>query len=69
LKQNIKNIERLSKPLNSDVDHLEILSSIYNKHMDSGRPHSDLIKYYLNGLDEIPTQKQKQLWNEKAIME
>ncbi len=62
-------IELLSKSLNSDVDHLEVLARMYDKYMETGNELSNLMRYYLNGLDEIPIQKVKSVWNEEAFNE
>jgi hypothetical protein len=66
LKERAKDIELLSKPLNSEVDHLEILFNMYDKYMESRNELSNLMRYYLNGLDEIPTLKVKEVWNKDA---
>lgn len=66
MKEETKDIEALSKPLESDIDHLSILHSMYFKYSDRGFPISNLMRYFLNGLDDIPTQKVKHLWNKKA---
>ena len=68
MKESSKDIELLSKPLNSDVDHLELLSVMYDKHMEVGNKLSNLMKYFLNGLDEIPTMRVKDLWNKDSFI-
>ena len=37
--------------------------------METGNELSNLMRYYLNGLDEIPTQKVRSVWNEEAFNE
>ena len=68
LNKNINDIKLLSQPLSSDIDHLSILQKIYNNHRETRNPFSNLMKYYLDGLDELPTKKQKSLWNEQEYL-
>ena len=67
MKENAKDIKLLSKSVNSGVDHLEILDQIYYRYMETGNELSNLMKFYLNGLDEIPTIKVKEVWNLDAF--
>ena len=67
MKENAKDIKLLSKSVNSGVDHLEILAQIYYRYMETGNELSNLMKFYLNGLDEIPTIKVKEVWNLDAF--
>lgn len=57
MKLNTKDLERLSLPLNLDVDDLMILAS----RRDDAQPGdylSGLMKYYLYGLDDVPIKQQ-----------
>lgn len=67
MKASLEHIKLLSKPIHAEVDHLAILHEMYEEYQGTAMPLSNLMKYYLDGLDDIPTKQEASLWNPKAF--
>ena len=62
----------LQAPLESDVDHLLLLHQLYNIYSESGDLRESLqpmMNYFLDGLDDLPTLKDREHWNEERFQE
>lgn len=51
----------------SEIDHLSILQEIYDEYNGGKQEYYLIARYFINGLDDVPSLKQKELWNEKAF--
>jgi len=60
-------ISKLKSRSFSEIDHIEILQDIYDDYKD-GKLHYYLIaRYFISGLDEVPSLTQKENWNDAAF--
>jgi antitoxin component YwqK of YwqJK toxin-antitoxin module len=50
-----------------EIDHLSILQEIYDEFNKGEQEYYLLARFFINGLDDIPNLKQRQLWNEAAF--
>ena len=50
-----------------DVDHLTILHMLYDEFKNGNKQLYQLSKYFINGMDDIPTLQQKELWNSDSF--
>ena len=60
-------IQKLKSKSFDEIDHLSILQNIYDQFNDGHKQYYLLARYFINGLDDIPTLKQKSLWEPKAF--
>ena len=60
-------LNELLKPINnSEVDHIALLQEVYYLYTEGAKELEPLMSYYLNGLDDVPNLKEKELWNKES---
>lgn len=50
-----------------EVDHLSILQDLYDEYQDGNKDLFLLARYFINGMDDLPTLKQKPYWDQNAF--
>ena len=66
----IKILESLKEsPSTEEVDHLHLLGKIYNEYANGITGLEQIVHFYLNGFDDLPTLKEKHLWNQPKFIE
>ena len=69
-KEIVEILNQLKKPPNeNEVDHLLLLDKLYWKYSEGLNILQPVINYYLNGMDDLPTLKDKSNWNTKKFEE
>lgn len=66
----IKDIFSLKEnPKSGKVDHISILHELYSKYSNGMTELKPIAIFYLNGFDDLPSLKEKHLWNAKKYNE
>ncbi len=66
----IKQLKDLKeRPKYSDVDHILILHLLYSEYDKGFTELKPIVAFYLNGFDDFPALKEKQLWNSDSYEE
>lgn len=73
LKMNQEIIEILEnlkqKPSTEKVDHILLLEKIYWEYSNGMKELEPIAHFYLNGFDDLPALKEKDLWNKSKFTE
>ena len=48
------------------VDHISLLNKVYEEYSAGNKELEPLAMFYLNDFDDLPSLKQKHLWNEDS---
>lgn len=68
MKKELKNkIAELKSNSFNEIDHLSILQEICDEFNEGRQEYYLLARYFINGLDDTPNLKQRELWNESAF--
>ncbi|MFT6782872.1 MAG: antitoxin component YwqK of YwqJK toxin-antitoxin module [Saprospiraceae bacterium] len=69
MKQEIINrILRLRIKSQTEVDHLSILQELYDEFQNGNKEFYLLARFFTNGMDDLPTLKQKHEWNKESFV-
>ncbi len=56
-------------PLTSEIDHVELLYQLYWEYNEGNQNLKPVVSYFLDGIDDLPSLKQKPYWNEAKFNE
>ena len=56
-----------SSPFESEIDHLSLLNQLYWKYAEGQKVLQPIINYYLDGMDGLPTLREKEIWNKEEF--
>ena len=63
-------LEKLrKKPASNSVDHISLLNRLYGEYSEGLTELQPIMNYYLNGLDDLPILKERELWNKDKFEE
>ncbi|NDV42098.1 hypothetical protein [Flagellimonas sediminis] len=62
-------IELKKSPLNSQVDHIELLYQLYWEYSEGNQKLKPLVSYFVHGIDDLPSLKQRPFWNKAKFEE
>ncbi|NQX85132.1 MAG: pentapeptide repeat-containing protein [Flavobacteriaceae bacterium] len=70
IREIIEILENLKqKPSTEKVDHILLLEKIYSEYSNGMKELEPIAHFYLNGCDDLPTLKEKDLWNKSKFAE